>query len=154
MAPRTQRGLVTVFSSLLLLPACHSTETRKEPAAQRAHEPNFAGRWTRDTDGAVFAVSDDGKTIRGRLATDPAKNFDDYTFVLVRDGKFLVGKSYIRPRESVPFDTAWKVHEQKPGTLVGENEWVIAYPDTGKIQERGVEQQVFTLVPPSPEELA
>ncbi len=104
----------------------------------------FAGSWTRDTDGAVFAVEDDGQRVTGKLESDPKRNFDDITFALTREGGLLIGKATLTPKGSVSVVTAWRV-KPDDGRLIGENEWVLAYPDTGKVVERGTERQVFKI---------
>src|SRR5271170_467505 len=42
-----------------------------EKPAPKASELPLAGKWTRMSDGTVFVVLDDGKTLRGKLETDP-----------------------------------------------------------------------------------
>lgn len=115
-----------------------------------AQPDSFAGKWTREDNGAVFEVSDDGTTVRGKLIDGDEEYleiFESYEFELERKGGRLAGKGRMvfkdTPDEIV--ETAWEV-SQDGDRLKAKLEYV-DYDDDGNETGRGSEDKVFAFEP-------
>jgi hypothetical protein len=143
-------GLTASGCSLLNAAANQQDDSSQdEEAPQAASGEGFAGKWTREDNGAVFEVEDDGTTVSGKLVDGKQEYldyFESYSFALERDGAGLKGvASFVfkdAPDETV--ETKWEISRDGDQGLVGELEY-LNYDDDGIETSRGVDKKVFTM---------
>jgi hypothetical protein len=148
-------GLTTSGCSLLSAAADQQQDdTPEEESTAPAAGETFAGKWTREDNGAVFEVEDDGSTVTGKLVDGKADYlgyFETYSFSLKRDGSGLKGMaSFVfkdAPDETV--ETKWEISRDGDSRLKAKLEY-IKYDDDGNEESRGMDSKVFTLEAAAP----
>lgn len=107
---------------------------------------SYSGKWTREDNGAVFEVSDDGTDVTGKLIDGDKEYLDyfkSYEIALARKGSGLKGKAKIifkdTPDETV--ETKWEI-TRDGDTLKAKLEY-IKYDDDGNEDGRGTEDKTF-----------